>query len=137
MTPRLIGLDHLVLTVEDIGVAAAFYRNVLGMEVKEFRPADGSRRTAVFFGSQKINLHAAGAEYRPHGRRPTPGSADLCFLTETPLEVWALHLDGQGVEIEEGPVMRSGTMGPVRSIYIRDPDGNLVEISVCAKQGPR
>lgn len=135
MTPRLTGLDHLVLTVADIAISAAFYRDVLGMEVQQFRPADGSSRTAVSFGSQKINLHQAGAEFRPHGAAPTPGSADLCFLTETPLENWALHLDGQGVTIEEGPVMRSGAMGPIRSLYVRDPDGNLVEISVTVKQG--
>ena len=130
MTPKLTGLDHLVLTVQDIGATAAFYRDVLGMQVQEFQPADGSTRTALCFGQQKINLHAAGAEYRPHGRAPTSGSADLCFLTETPLDVWATHLDRQGVEVEEGPVVRNGARGSIRSIYIRDPDGNLVEISV-------
>ena len=135
MTPKLVGLDHLVLTVEDIGVTVAFYRDVLGMEVQEFQPADGSTRTALLFGAQKINLHKAGAEYRPHGRAPTPGSADLCFLTETPLEAWSLHLEGQSIEIEEGPVMRSGARGPIRSIYMRDPDGNLVEISVLVARG--
>ena len=135
MTPTLTALDHLVLTVRDIGATVAFYRNVLGMQAQEFQPADGSTRTALFFGEQKINLHAVGSEYLPHGRAPTSGSADLCFLTETPLEVWALHLEGQGIEIEEGPVKRSGARGPIRSIYIRDPDGNLVEISVGAAQG--
>ncbi|SFR33441.1 VOC family protein [Litoreibacter janthinus] len=130
MTPKLSGLDHLVLTVADIPTSAAFYQDVLGMDVQQFQPADGSARTALSFGRQKINLHQAGAEFRPHGRAPTPGSADLCFLTEAPLDEWALHLDLQGVGIEEGPVMRSGATGPIRSLYIRDPDGNLIEISV-------
>lgn len=130
MTPKLTGLDHLVLTVRDIGKTVAFYRDVLGMEVQEFQPADGSTRTALMFGQQKINLHVAGAEFRPHGRCPMPGSADLCLLTDGPLESWARHLDNAGVDIEEGPVARSGAQGPIQSVYIRDPDGNLIEISV-------
>ncbi|RLJ41141.1 catechol 2,3-dioxygenase-like lactoylglutathione lyase family enzyme [Litoreibacter meonggei] len=135
MTPTLTALDHFVLTVRDMSATVAFYTDVLGMQVREFQPEDGSVRTALYFGKQKINLHAAGAEYRPHSHVPTPGSADLCFLTEMPLEVWVSHFDGRSVEIEEGPVMRSGARGPIRSIYIRDPDRNLVEISVGAAQG--
>ena len=129
MIPTLSGLDHLVLTVRDIAVTSTFYQDVLGMDVQEFRPADGSTRTALYFGGQKINLHQAGAEYQPHARTPTPGSADLCFLSEVALEDWLLHLGAQGIDVEEGPVMRSGARGPIRSVYFRDPDGNLVEIS--------
>lgn len=130
MTPMLRKLDHLVLTVADVAVSIAFYRDVLGMTVEEFRPADGSIRTALRFGEQKINLHLAGAEFRPHGRVPMPGSGDLCFLTDAPLEDWEEHLAAQGVAIEEGPVMRNGAAGAICSIYLRDPDGNLIEVSV-------
>ncbi len=129
MTPKLSGLDHLVLTVLDIAVTATFYQDVLGLEARKFRPADGSKRTALFFGSQKINLHQAGAEYQPHAYVPTSGSADLCFLSDVSLDDWALHFETHSVEVEEGPVMRSGASGPIYSLYIRDPDGNLIEIS--------
>lgn len=137
MTPRLTSIDHLVLTVADIDATVAFYVDVLGMGRQVFRPADGSTRMALRFGPQKINLHQAGAEFRPHGRSPTPGSGDLCFLTETPLEDWAAHLAACGVAVEEGPVTRSGATGPIRSLYIRDPDGNLIEVSVKRPVSPR
>lgn len=129
MTPRLSRLDHLVLTVRSISDTAQFYQSVLGMEAREFRPADGSLRTALFFGTQKINLHQAGAEYVPHACTPRAGSADLCFLSEVTLDDWVKHLEGHGVDVEEGPVMRSGATGPIQSVYVRDPDGNLIEIS--------
>lgn len=124
-----MSLDHLVLTVESIQRAVAFYGDVLGMGVETFQTADGSTRTALTFGRQKINLHRAGAEFTPHAARPGPGTADLCFLSASPLEDWATHLLDHGVRIEEGPVPRTGATGPIRSIYIRDPDGNLIEIS--------
>ncbi|MEP3347277.1 MAG: VOC family protein [Litoreibacter sp.] len=129
MTPVLSGLDHLVLTVRSIAATSAFYRDVLGMEVRAFQPADGSTRTALYFGAQKINLHEVGAEFKPHAMGPTAGSADLCFLSDTVLEDWMAHLSAAGVEIEEGPIDRSGAQFAIRSIYIRDPDGNLIEIS--------
>lgn len=129
MTPRVASLDHLVLTVADLEATVVFYEMVLGMTSEVFHPADGTRRLALRFGAQKINLHPAGAEFKPHARTPGPGSADLCFLTETALEAWTLHLDALGVGIEEGPVARNGAAGPLRSIYLRDPDGNLIEIS--------
>lgn len=129
MTPMIASLDHLVLTVTDIDATVAFYTETLGMEAEVFHPADGTTRTALRFGTQKINLHQAGAAFRPHARSPVPGSGDLCFLTSEDLEAWAAHLDAQGVAIEEGPVARSGAVGPIRSIYLRDPDGNLLEIS--------
>lgn len=129
MKPRLQSLDHLVLTVADIGHSVAFYENVLGMTAKEFHPADGSTRTALYFGDQKINLHPLGREFDPKAHEPCAGSADLCFLSETSLEDWQVHLAGWGVGVEEGPVERSGAQGPIQSIYLRDPDGNLIEIA--------
>ena len=129
MRPELSGLDHLVLTVADIEAAIAFYEGALGMRAEAFCPADGSRRWALRFGRQKINLHLAGAEFEPKAARALPGTADLCFLSDVPLEDWLAHLSVCGLRVEEGPVPRSGAMGPIRSIYLRDPDGNLIEIS--------
>lgn len=129
MAPKLTALDHLVLTVADIGHTVAFYENVLGMKALEFHPADGSTRTALSFGGQKINLHPAGREYDPRAAHPLPGSADLCFLSETPLDDWLAHLGSWGITVEEGPVQRTGAQGPIRSIYFRDPDGNLIEVA--------
>ncbi|WP_179380215.1 VOC family protein [Jannaschia marina] len=95
-----------------------------------FRPADGSTRLALRFGDQKINLHRAGAEWEPKAACPGPGTADLCFLTEGSLDGWATHLADRGVGVEEGPVARTGATGPLTSLYVRDPDGNLIEIPV-------
>ena len=117
-------LDHLVLTVADLKAACDFYAN-LGMSVVTF----GESRVALNLGGQKINLHQAGQEFEPKAMRPTPGSADLCFLTHTPLTEVARHLDTSGVKIAEGPVRRTGATGSIESIYVRDPDGNLIEIS--------
>lgn len=118
-------LDHLVLTVVDIERTVSFYCGVLGMEQVTF--AGG--RTALCFGRQKINLHQRGHEFEPKALTPMPGSADLCFVTLwTPDQVVARLADA-GVAIEEGPVARTGAMGPIISVYVRDPDGNLVEIS--------
>lgn len=118
-------LDHLVLTVTDIEKSIAFYERVLGMEPVTF----GAGRRALAFGSQKINLHEAGKELLPHARHPTPGSADLCFLTDTPLSAVAAHLKSCDTEILEGPVPRTGATGPILSLYFRDPDGNLIELA--------
>lgn len=118
-------LDHLVLTVGDIDATCRFYTTALGMERIEF--AGG--RTALRFGRHKINLHQAGREFEPKAFRPTPGSADLCLLTDLPLSQVMEHLRTQGIQILEGPVRRSGAEGPILSIYLRDPDGNLLEIS--------
>ena len=126
---RIESLDHLVLTVADIGATAAFYSRILGMEAEEFRPADGSLRWALKFGAQKINLHRAGAEFDPKALVPMAGSADLCFLSETPVDDWIRWLAENGVAVEEGPVRRTGAQGPILSVYLRDPDGNLIEIS--------
>lgn len=127
---HVTSLDHLVLTVADPDATADWYVDVMGMTREVFRPADGSERLALRFGNQKINLHRAGAEWEPKAARPGPGTADLCFLTDAPLESWAAHLAGQGVAVEAGPVARTGATGPITSLYIRDPDGNLIEISV-------
>ena len=129
MQPRIAALDHLVLTVADIEATIAFYEGILGIQSEQFLPADGSTRWALSFGSQKINLHPKGDEFDPKAKHPTPGSADLCFLSETPLEHWISHLDKAGVSIEEGPIPRTGATGPIRSIYVRDPDQNLIEIA--------
>lgn len=125
MPARLERFDHLVLTVRSIEATAAFYRETLGMEVVTF----GQGRTALRFGAQKINLHEAGRELSLRASRPTPGSGDLCFITETPLAAWIAHLAARGVAIEDGPGPRTGALGPIESIYLRDPDGNLIEIS--------
>ena len=127
---RVTSLDHLVLTVADIGETVAFYTMVLGMRAERFQPADGSTRTALTFGAQKINLHLAGAEFDPKATTPTRGSADLCFLTDTPLDDWQAHFAAHGVAIEDGPVARTGATGPILSLYVRDPDGNLIEVSI-------
>ena len=123
--PVIDRLDHLVLTVRDVEATCAFYERVLGMETVTF--AGG--RKALAFGGQKINLHQAGREFEPKADRPTPGSADLCLITETPLADVMAHLVACGVAVEEGPVPRTGARGPITSVYVRDPDGNLVEIA--------
>lgn len=129
MTPVLEGLDHLVLTVADINKTVAFYTDVLGMTAEPFQPSTGPVRMALKFGAQKINLHSARAPFEPKAMQPLPGSADLCFLTPIKLNVWKEHLQAKGVEIEDGPVFRTGATGPIMSIYLRDPDGNLIEVS--------
>jgi catechol 2,3-dioxygenase-like lactoylglutathione lyase family enzyme len=122
---RIDRLDHLVLTVADIEATCAFYNRVLGMEVVTF----GNGRKALAFGRQKINLHAQGNEFEPKADRPTPGSADFCLITTTPLSDVAAHLSAEGVAIVEGPVKRTGATGPLLSIYFRDPDRNLIEVA--------
>jgi catechol 2,3-dioxygenase-like lactoylglutathione lyase family enzyme len=118
-------LDHLVLTVADIDRTCAFYTRVLGMEVATF----GDGRTALKFGRQKINLHPADAIPGLVADKPTPGSADLCFIAATPLAEVMTHLEHCGVPIVAGPGPRAGAMGTIQSVYLRDPDHNLVEIS--------
>lgn len=126
---KLSGLDHLVLTVADIAVTIGFYQDVLGMDAERFTPVDGSERWALKFGRQKINLHQVGVEFEPKAARAATGSADLCFLTEEAIADWQAHLAVQGVAVIEGPVQRTGANGAIVSIYLRDPDENLLEIS--------
>ncbi|MHB1793413.1 MAG: VOC family protein [Acidobacteriaceae bacterium] len=118
-------LDHVVLTVANIDATVDFYTEVLGMDLIK---VDG--RKALAFGIQQINLHQRGHEFEPKAAHPTPGSADLCFLTTTSLDTVMEYLKEQKVHIESGPVERDGAIGKLRSIYLRDPDRNLVEISV-------
>ena len=118
-------LDHLVLTVRDIDETISFYSSALGMQPVTF--AGG--RKALTFGTMKINLHQAGKEFEPKAQQPTPGSADLCFITSVPIEDVVAHLSGCNVTLLEGPVERTGAQGPILSVYFRDPDMNLIEVS--------
>ena len=122
---RVDRIDHFVLTVRSVETTCDFYSRVLGMKVEEF---EGGRR-ALEFGRQKINLHQAGKEFEPKAGKPTPGSGDFCLITDVPLVRVAEHIRSCGVEIIEGPVSRTGATGGISSIYLRDPDGNLVEVS--------
>jgi catechol 2,3-dioxygenase-like lactoylglutathione lyase family enzyme len=122
---RIDSLDHLVLTVADVEATCAFYHRVLGTEIVTFA---GGRR-ALAFGRQKINLHERGRELEPKAERPTPGSGDLCFITSVAMPEVVDHLAAEGVTIIEGPVRRTGAAGPILSVYFRDPDGNLIEVS--------
>ncbi|WP_201004003.1 VOC family protein [Paenibacillus glycanilyticus] len=122
---KIEALDHLVLTVASIEKTAAFYEKVLNMEVIVF----GDNRKALLFGRQKFNLHEAGKEFEPKARNPRPGSADFCLVTKTPMDEVIRHLAACEVQIEEGPVARTGAVGTIVSVYFRDPDFNLVEVS--------
>jgi len=122
---KLDRLDHLVLTVRNVETTCAFYSNALGMEVVTFE----NGRKALSFGSQKINLHEAGKEFEPKAYRPTPGSADLCFTTTTPIDQVVKQLELSKVRILEGPIKRTGALGQMMSVYFRDPDLNLIEVS--------
>ncbi len=114
-----------MLTVASIGETCDFYARVLGMGVSQF--AEG--RTALTFGRQKINLHEVGKEFVPRAACPTAGSGDLCLVSATPLDEVVQHLKKCGITIIEGPVAKTGATGPIRSVYFRDPDGNLIEVS--------
>ena len=118
-------IDHVVLTVDDVDRTIAFYVDVLGMTEVTF----GSGRKALTFGSSKINLHQRGREFEPKAANPTPGSADLCLIADDPLEVVVAALAARGVDVEEGPVSRTGARGPITSVYVRAPDRNLIELS--------
>ena len=123
---RVTSLDHLVLTVANVERTSEFYSQVLGMEPRVFRQT----RVALHFGEQKINLHQAGHVVDRNVRHATPGSADLCFLTESPIEDVLRHLAALGVPVIEGPGTRTGARGPITSVYVYDPDENLIEIAV-------
>ena len=118
-------LDHLVLTTRDIDACVDFYTRILGMRLETF----AGNRLALHFGQHKINLHQAGAELSPHASHPVPGSLDLCLLLAIPLKTAMLHLEEMGWPVESGPIMRTGAESPLLSIYLRDPDGNLIELS--------
>ncbi|HEX5129797.1 MAG TPA: VOC family protein [Usitatibacter sp.] len=118
-------IDHVVLTVFDVDRTLDFYSRVLGMEPVTFA---GGRR-GLAFGGQKFNLHQAGREFEPKALKPAPGAMDFCLITETPLAEVMEELESHGVAIIAGPVDKTGAMGPIKSVYFRDPDGNLVEVS--------
>ena len=123
---KITHLDHLVLTVKNIDDTIEFYQSVLGMQKESF----GEGRIALLFGQQKINLHEYGHEFEPKAHLPVPGSADLCFITDTPLSDAMQHAHKQGVDIIEGPVIRTGASGKIESFYFRDPDLNLIEVAI-------
>jgi len=122
---KIDNLDHLVLTVKDIEATASFYSKVLGMDVITF----GGGRKALSFGAQKINLHQHKKEFEPKAQKPTPGSADLCFITSVPIPEVVSHLSSLDITVIEGPVQRTGATCLILSVYFRDPDMNLIEVS--------
>ena len=122
---KISKLDHFVLTVRDIEKTISFYTSVMGMKKEVF----GQGRVALKYGDQKINLHEFGNEFEPKASNPMPGSADLCFITKTPLNEAISHVKSFGVEIIEGPVERTGAKGSILSFYFRDPDNNLIEVA--------
>ena len=132
MQMKTLSLDHIVLTVRDIDASVQFYTKVMGMELTVF----GNNRKALSFGSQKINLHQFTKEFEPKAEIPTPGSADLCFLTSTPVNEVISELQRMNVEILEGPIQRTGATGPILSVYFRDPDRNLIEVSNMIENNP-
>lgn len=122
---KITHIDHLVLTVQNIDKTCIFYSQVLGMGIVTF----GEGRKALSFGQQKINLHEVGKEFEPKADKATSGSADLCLITDFSLSDVINHFNKLGVPIEDGPIQRTGAVGPITSVYIRDPDGNLIEVS--------
>lgn len=122
---KIKNIDHLVLTVADIEKTVDFYTSILGFEVVTF----GENRKALTFGNQKINLHQKGKEFEPKAEHPTCGSADLCFISETDIHEVLQELKEKNIEIIEGIVERTGALGKIQSVYFRDPDLNLIEIS--------
>jgi catechol 2,3-dioxygenase-like lactoylglutathione lyase family enzyme len=120
-------IDHFVLTVRDLAASVGFYERVLGARVVPGKPGRGP--TAVHFGRQKINIHEKGREFEPKATHPTVGAGDFCLITETPMPEVVRHLARCGVVLEVGPVPREGALGPMTSVYFRDPDGNLVEVA--------
>ena len=124
-------LDHIVLTTRDLEGCIRFYRDVLGMKLESFQTPT-EKRQALKFGNQKINIHEWGREFVPRAHVAAPGTLDLCFIAAVPLDEVIAGLKANGVTIIEGPVMKTGATGPIRSVYVRDPDLNLIEISVPA-----
>jgi len=124
-------IDHVVLTTRDLKSCLHFYGEILGMRIEQFR-TPGAQRLALKFGNQKINIHEWGKEFSPRAHVAAPGTLDLCFIASLSLEEVVRRLKQGKIEILEGPVTKTGATGPIRSVYVRDPDLNLVEISVPA-----
>ena len=123
-------IDHVVITVSDTNKSIDFYSNILGMELHEFLSStDNVKRKSLKFGKQKINLHEASKPFKPHANNPIPGAMDICFLSEIYIDDWIKIFNKFNIKIEDGPVKKTGANGPIRSIYVRDPDKNLIEIS--------
>ena len=122
-------LDHLVITTASESMCVDFYTRVLGMKLQTFMAGNPpGPRKSLHFGTQKINLHVAGSEFDPKADRPTPGSQDLCFMLDDPLDDMIAHLKQENWPLLMGPVPRTGATGPIRSVYLRDPDQNLIEL---------
>ena len=123
-------IDHIVLTAQDTDKTIQFYCGVLGMTLDRFTPAgSSSERLALCFGCQKINLNQASSPYMPHAQNPISGAVDICFLSDTPIEEWIKIFTQNSIPVEEGPIKKTGATGPLCSIYVRDPDGNLIEVA--------
>jgi len=125
----IASIDHVVITTANETQCIDFYTRVLGMRLESFKAGDGRMRLAFVFGQQKINLHVKGSEFEPRAHLPVPGAVDLCFIADCPLDQAIARLNAQHWPILEGPVARTGARGPIRSVYLRDPDLNLIEIS--------
>ena len=125
-----LSIDHVVVTVTDINKSIHFYSVILGMELQEFTSTtDNIKRKSLNLGKQKLNLHESSNPFKPHANRPLPGTLDICFLSDIPLTQWVEKFKSFNVQIEYGPSLKTGANGPINSIYIRDPDKNLIEIS--------
>ena len=123
-------IDHIVLAAQDTDKTIQFYCGVLGMTLDSFTPADcSSERLALCFGCQKINLNQRSSPYMPHAQNPISGAVDICFLSDTPIEEWTKIFTQYSIPVEEGPIAKTGATGPLYSIYVRDPDGNLIEVA--------
>ena len=123
-------IDHIVLTAQDVDKTIQFYCDVLGMTLERFNPADGSaERLALCFGTQKINLHRAFSPYVPHAKNPISGAVDICFLSDVYVDDWVKIFTEKSIPIVSGPTAKTGATGPLWSVYVKDPDGNLIEIS--------
>jgi catechol 2,3-dioxygenase-like lactoylglutathione lyase family enzyme len=133
-SPLVDRIDHLVLTVRDIEATTRFFERALGLERDFFRGPEGQPRHALRFGSQKINLQDAATQTPTKARAPTLGAGDFCLIAARPIEEVLAHLQAEAIPVEAGPVARTGALGPMRSVYFRDPDGNLVEV---AEYAPR
>ena len=125
----ITSIDHIVLTASDLDKSIAFYCDVLGMTLEDFTTSDGGEvRKSLKFGNQKINLHHANSPYKPHANKPVSGAVDICLLSSTTIEEWQNIFTENNIEIEDGPVQRTGATGSIMSLYVRDPDLNLIEI---------
>ena len=128
---KLEKIDHVVITVKDLNTTIDFYTNILGMKLEKFSTSsyNSQIRYAVSFGSQKINIHEQKKPIKLRALKPSSGSMDICFISKNKIRDWVYHLKNKGINIEIGPEKKNGALGPILSIYIRDPDFNLIEIS--------